>query len=393
MKHETTDERARTEGLRAMWGDTGVAALGGKRVAVLGVGALGAWCVHHLAMLGVERLTLVDNGLVELRNLANQLFDRAHLGLPKVAARREQILRIHPGCRVDTWNTRVEQLGFGVLRDADVVLCCLDSLHVRLSWVAECCKRLGIPWIDAATDGTGAQMYGRITSYGGAAEAPCALCSYDDDKLRTAQAALPGECPTWWTRDEGDATHTLSASPECSIIAGLQCNEAIHRLMSRDPEELSRETVINLDRGSEMLLPMSLTLNRACRMSHAPFEGLVPLGERSAVTLGDTFARAEQDLGEAVELQLHRKALILDVRCIVCGRTKHVESMDFLFRSDAALCACGAQLAPLPSALLTDFSKEAVASRLDLRWSELGLPAEDIVTAYNARDQKHYLLN
>lgn len=393
MTLENTHENAQDERLRAIWGDAGVSALHGKCAAILGVGALGAWSVHHFAMLGVERLILVDIGLVDPPNLGNQLFDAAHLGMSKVEARRAQVLRIHPTCRVDTWCTRVEQLGFGVLRDADVVLCCLDSLHVRLAWVTECCKRLGLPWVDAATDGTGARMYGRIASFGGAAEAPCALCSYDEAKLRAVQAAPSGGCPTWWTRGEQEPSPTLSASPESAIVAGLQCNEAIRRLLDRDPPEVSRETIVNLDRGSEMLLPLSLTANLACTMPHIPFEGLVPLGPRSAVTLRDTFVRAERDLGGTVALQLHHKALLARVRCITCGREKDVGTMDFLFGPDEAMCACGASIAPLPSALLAEFSRADVSPQLDQRWSDLGLPAEDIVTAHNRRGRKHYLVN
>jgi len=58
---------------------------------VVGVGGVGSWVALDLALLGVERLVLVDPDTVEESNLNRTPFKSWHVGLPKVTALAELI--------------------------------------------------------------------------------------------------------------------------------------------------------------------------------------------------------------------------------------------------------------------------------------------------------------
>ncbi|MFF7146273.1 ThiF family adenylyltransferase [Streptomyces nodosus] len=69
--------------------------LRGSRVAVVGVGALGSFIVDLLVRSGVRRLTLIDDDVVMPGNLVRHLVGPAAVGLPKVEAVKQHLVRNH----------------------------------------------------------------------------------------------------------------------------------------------------------------------------------------------------------------------------------------------------------------------------------------------------------
>jgi hypothetical protein len=71
-------------------GGVGQAALAKRHVALVGLGGIGSPALQYLAAAGVGRLTLIDDGLVELSNLQRQtIYTERDIGHGKaVAARR-----------------------------------------------------------------------------------------------------------------------------------------------------------------------------------------------------------------------------------------------------------------------------------------------------------------
>lgn len=76
-------------------------------VGIAGVGGLGSNIAIALARVGVGKLILVDFDLVEPSNLNRQQYFIDQIGLPKVEAMRENLLRINPGVEVVTHHQRV----------------------------------------------------------------------------------------------------------------------------------------------------------------------------------------------------------------------------------------------------------------------------------------------
>ena len=55
-------------------------------VTIIGVGATGGWLALNLAKMGVKKLCLIDNDVVEAHNIANQIYSPSDVGKQKVAA-------------------------------------------------------------------------------------------------------------------------------------------------------------------------------------------------------------------------------------------------------------------------------------------------------------------
>src|SRR3990170_3146478 len=142
-----------------MIGPEGLAALQGASVAVVGAGNIGGQVAPHLAMLGMGVL-VVDKDTVAEENLGTQGFASDQLGSPKAEARVRFLAQLNPSCRIEALHADIEQLGLGALRDMALIFSCLDSRRSRVV-VNELATRLGIPWVDAAVDGSGRSLLGR----------------------------------------------------------------------------------------------------------------------------------------------------------------------------------------------------------------------------------------
>eukprot|EP00834_Sanchytrium_tribonematis_P001885 NODE_50_length_31184_cov_0.705099.p6 type:complete len:417 gc:universal NODE_50_length_31184_cov_0.705099:19372-18122(-) len=80
----------------------------GLRCLILGVGTLGCNVIRALIGWGVTTFTLVDSGLVSYSNPVRQsLFTVEDVGKPKVAAAKENILKIAPYCTIYTESLRI----------------------------------------------------------------------------------------------------------------------------------------------------------------------------------------------------------------------------------------------------------------------------------------------
>ena len=97
---EADDER-RFGGLRRLHGEAAYGRLRAARLAVVGVGGVGSWAAEALARSGVASLTLIDLDHVAESNINRQIQALGStLGMAKVAALRQRIADIHPGCQV-----------------------------------------------------------------------------------------------------------------------------------------------------------------------------------------------------------------------------------------------------------------------------------------------------
>ena len=68
-----------------------------SRVAVVGIGGVGAYAVEMLARAGVGRLTLIDGDCVSPGNLNRQLPAlHSTIGMPKAEVMKERVLDINP---------------------------------------------------------------------------------------------------------------------------------------------------------------------------------------------------------------------------------------------------------------------------------------------------------
>ena len=85
-----------------------------KRVAIVGVGALGSQIASLLARAGIEKFHLIDNDFYFPGNRVRHDLDLSALGYHKVYSQRERMLRLNPSAEVDIHTARLGTIALGV---------------------------------------------------------------------------------------------------------------------------------------------------------------------------------------------------------------------------------------------------------------------------------------
>lgn len=361
-------------------GQAGLAQLRARRIAILGVGNIGGETARHLAMMGIP-LLLVDRGVVEPANLGTQGFIEEDIGLPKVEARRRALHRMNPACSIDVLAVDLETMGFAALRSTALWLCCLDSLRLRVR-VNEMALRLGIPWIDAAIDGTG-RLFARVARYDPLSDAACFLCGYGPDDLRLMQQQQSRPCQV----HQNEATPTQAVSAIGAIAAGMQVLWALQQLLDLPIESSGQEFLLNLDNDQ------SRTVRRAkdphCLIGHDRWSLTSGLTDTS--TLAEAFTLSESLLGGPVTLTLLHRSLVTQLRCKQCSAICDIARMLDRLTPDDLHCFCGESYDIVPTGLLDRMTRGDAATFLDRPLHHLGLPADDVLIA-RCGDRSCYLL-
>src|SRR3989338_6182940 len=131
-------------------GIEGQALLQNKKVAIIGVGALGTVAAELLARAGVGSLILIDRDVVEPSNLQRQtLFGEKDVGKSKVTAAEQRIIEINSEIKIETSAIHLNSQNVDVLQSADLVLDCTDNLQTRFL-INDYCKKEKKTWIYAA---------------------------------------------------------------------------------------------------------------------------------------------------------------------------------------------------------------------------------------------------
>lgn len=370
-------------------GPAGLATWQKVKVAVLGLGNLGGHLAPHLVLMGVHTV-LLDRDVVEDENLGNQGFMNEDLGIPKVQARARLLAKLNPDCRIEGVHVDIAHLGLGRLRDLDLIFCCLDSRHAR-TVVNEMAMRLRIPWVDAALDGTGRALFGRVAAYDpGQADSPCYLCPYDRAALGEIAEEQGTGCRVWApAREPSGTAPTLATSALGAAVAAIQLIWGQKILFDRAAEVVGQELYLDLER--KLMTQHKIRRNAACVMDHDLV--LRPFQEADrASTVGQAFAAAEAQLGGEVSLELHRNALVTELRCPRCALVRSPYCTVQSIPKEEATCTCGAFMQPVATSLVECFGREEAVPFLDRTWAEIGLPPEDIITVRTGTKAIEWLL-
>ncbi len=130
------------------------ALLGESCVAVIGLGGLGGVVVEILARIGVGALTLVDGDRFEESNLNRQLMSTVgDLGDPKPEAAARRVKAVNPAVDLRVHSGFIDEGSVApLLKDANVVIDCLDRISVRFA-VEAAAKTAGKPMVSSAVAG------------------------------------------------------------------------------------------------------------------------------------------------------------------------------------------------------------------------------------------------
>lgn len=181
-------------------GGAGQVALAERHIVLVGLGGIGSPALQYLAGAGIGRLTLIDDGAVELSNLQRQtIYTGRDIGHGKAVAARRWLANFDEALSVTISDSRIEVgNAVEVLAGADLVLDGTDTFATRLA-VSDACVDLALPLLSAAVG----RFQGQVGAFRGhLADEPCYRCfvgdAFDaDDCDSCAEDGMLGAMAGW----------------------------------------------------------------------------------------------------------------------------------------------------------------------------------------------------
>lgn len=188
-------------------GQDGQDRLRASKVLVIGAGGLGSPVLTYLAAAGIGHITIADYDHVTESNLNRQfLYGTPDIGRAKAGTAAEKLRVLNPEVNITIINARVnEDNCTDIIRDADIVVDCVDSVAMRLI-VNSACLKLGIPLVEGGVS----RFYGYV------------MC------IRRDSACL--RCIGF--RPEEAKTDAPVIGCTAGVIGSLQANECIKILLN-----------------------------------------------------------------------------------------------------------------------------------------------------------------
>ena len=345
------------------------------RILVVGAGALGNEVLKNLALLGIGQIHIVDFDQVQPSNLSRSvLFRSADAGRGKADVAATAVRDLNPDCRVRAFEGDVlTDIGIGWVREADVVVGCVDNREARL-WINRMCWKVGTPWVDG-----GIQEINGVAKVFVPGQGPCYECGMTDKDYQLIQ--LRYSCPL--LKQEDILQGRVPTSPTiASIIGGLQVQEVL-KLLHELPVEAGSAHVFN---GAANRFYTTRFPDREDCLSHESYDEVLesPLAARTATVsaLADWLA-PQLDSGEAiVSVELDRDFLIA-LECRRCERRTEINRPRSAVAMNQAICeTCG-------EVMLTESIHElGPETDGDRVLATCGVPDYDIVKVHT--DQRTY---
>ncbi|WP_456269420.1 tRNA threonylcarbamoyladenosine dehydratase [Kushneria sp. AK178] len=139
-RHEA-DFAARFDGLRRLYGHTGVECLRRAHVVVIGIGGVGSWSVEALARSGFERISLIDLDDVCTTNVNRQLHALdGTIGRPKIEVMAERCRLINPWVEVNAISGFItpDNIERMLPDDTDHVIDAIDHVGAKCALIHYC---------------------------------------------------------------------------------------------------------------------------------------------------------------------------------------------------------------------------------------------------------------
>ncbi len=97
-------------------------------VGIAGAGGLGSQVAFALARVGIGQLVIADYDIVEPSNLNRQQYFIDQIGMPKVIALQDNLQRINPGTKINTYHQKVTPENItGFFSDVNILVEAFDA--------------------------------------------------------------------------------------------------------------------------------------------------------------------------------------------------------------------------------------------------------------------------
>jgi adenylyltransferase/sulfurtransferase len=349
------------------------------KVVVIGAGALGNEILKNLALLGFERVVVVDCDTIEVSNLSRSVLYRADdIGRAKAETAAIAFRRLYEQASVVPLAANILfDVGLGLFDWADFIIAGLDNREARL-WINRCAWKMGRPWIDGAIEGLSGLA--RVFLPG---QPPCYECTLGEADWRLLDRRM--SC-NLLTREEMQDGKVPTTPTTAGVIAGIQVQEAlkyIHRL----PLLQSKAYVFDGVRHTSYVV--EYTENPEC-FGHHVYDKVVRLQAASSdLTLEDLHSAAQSDLQSDNPILEFSREIIHKLVCPTCAQEEDVFAPVGTVDVQRARCANdGATRAVV--AIHSYGGSESYGCR---KLKDLGLPLWDVYAARAGDKEIAYLIS
>jgi adenylyltransferase/sulfurtransferase len=348
------------------------------RVLVVGAGALGNEVLKNLALLGFQKIVIVDLDRIEESNLSRAvLYRSSDIGRFKAEAASEAVRALSPEATVQPVVANILYgCGLGLFHWSDLIIAGLDNREARL-WINRAAWKMGKPWIDGAIEGING--IARVFVSG---SPPCYECTLGETDWAILERRM--SC-NLLAREEEPAGRVPTTPTISSIIAGVEVQEAV-KLIHGLPTLAGRGYIFEgLNHTSYVV---EYTQNPDC-MSHHALEEVVRLPQRSAeLTLEALLERARQDLGQRDAVLEFSRDVIYKLSCPLCHEEQELFAPVGSVRYDEGLCPRDGR----PRAVITMHNYSAEPEHGERKLNTLGLPLFDAFIARAADREIAYVI-
>jgi adenylyltransferase/sulfurtransferase len=337
------------------------------RVLVIGAGALGNEIVKNLALLGVGNLFVADMDRIENSNLSRSVLYRGgDNGQFKATTAAAAARDLYPDIKVQPFNGNVvHDLGLGVFRWADVVIAGLDNREARLS-INRNCWKVNRPWIDGAIEAIDGSARVFVP------DGPCYECTMSATDWKLLQ--MRRSC-NLLSRPEMEGGKTPTTPTVSSIIAGVQCQEAVKLLHGMETFAGGAWVFSGITSDSYLT---QFQRKDDC-YSHDTLDEVIALDEGvEAITPRELLSRAREALGDHnARLELAREVLDKLV-CPKCGGEERLFASLGKVNGDKAWCP---RCEGVRREVVTFHQIRGDEDFVDRPLAQVGVPPFDVVIA------------
>lgn len=126
------------ENLKQKIGKNNLDKLKNIKIGIAGAGGLGSNCAANLVRVGFRNLKIIDFDKVEDANLDRQFYFADQVGMYKVSALQQNLLRINPALQIEIEIAEIDKSTVKFLfADCHVVAECLDSAENKSMLISE----------------------------------------------------------------------------------------------------------------------------------------------------------------------------------------------------------------------------------------------------------------
>jgi len=352
-----------------------------SNVLVIGAGALGNEILKNLALLGIGNIFIADLDDIENSNLSRSvLFRESDNGKSKAEVAAASIKEIYPKVKVQ-WSKIdvIYSLGMGVFEWADVVICGLDNREARLA-VNRNCWKTNTPWIDGAIEQLNGIVRVFVPPDGVCYECTMSEMDWNIIKARQGCGGL--------TRDEMLSGKTPTTPTSSSVIAGIQCQEAVKLLHGIETLKDKAYLFNGLNHDSYLI---NYQKKEDC-MSHETFNQIRKIHKSAKTTIiGDLLNYVKSELGPKAIIEFSRdnSDLVHRFECNSCGNMEIIFKPRGKTTERESVCPdCG--VARIPYIFHQIRGDEPF---LDKTFSEIGIPLFDIMVGRNGMEQFAFIFD